>query len=213
MNGRFPVVLQLRGRRCVVIGGGAIAERKALSLVDAGADELLLITPSASPALVSLAEAGALQLHKRSFAASDLEGAFLVFAATNDRAANERIVNECLRLGILVNVADESEAGSFISPSVIRRGDLLLAVTASGASPSLSRLIGKELGERYGMEYVDICAALRRLRELAMVKVQDESARREVLKLAAEDAVSTDNWNMESGEWLGSLIHRMDRRA
>jgi precorrin-2 dehydrogenase/sirohydrochlorin ferrochelatase len=208
MNGLFPIILQLKGRRCIVVGGGAVAERKAGSLLAAGADKLIVISPTATPELMRQAEAGALRWQQRSFADEDLEGAFLVFAATNNRAVNERIARECERLAILASVADEAEEGSFISPSVIRRGDLLLAVTASGASPALSRLIGGQLAERYGPEYEEIASCLRRLREHATAAVADDKARREILKLAAEEAVSADIRNNDPDEWLQRLLHR-----
>lgn len=213
MNGLFPVTLQLKGRRCVVVGGGAVAERKASALIAAGADKLIVISPVATPELMRQSGAGTLQWLQRSFADEDLNGAFLVFAATNDRAVNERIARKCERLAILVNVADEAVEGSFISPSVIRRGDLLLAVTASGASPALSRLIGGQLAKRYGPEYEEIASCLRRLREHAAAAVADDKARREVLKLAAEEAVNADIRNMDSDEWLQRLLHRIDRRT
>ncbi|MGO4183666.1 bifunctional precorrin-2 dehydrogenase/sirohydrochlorin ferrochelatase, partial [Paenibacillus sp. TAF43_2] len=101
--------------------------------------------------------------------------------------------------------------GSFISPSIVRRGDLLLAVTASGASPALSQQIKKELAALYGPEYEEITIVLRRFREKVLNSLLDEQERQSVLKLAAEEAATLKRINIDMDEWLQSLLHRIDR--
>lgn len=211
MNGFYPVVLQLKGKRCVVIGGGSIAQRKLLGLLDAGADDVWVISPALLPRIESLAAEGKIGSWQREYIEADLRGAWLVFAATNDKQVNAAIAAEGERLGILVNTADEASSSSFISPSIVRRGDLLLAVTASGASPALSQRIKLELEEQYGPEYEEITARLRRLRERVQSRILDEQDRQTVLRLAAEESLQLKRNNIDADEWLQSLLHRIDR--
>lgn len=211
MNGYYPVVLQLKGKRCVVIGGGSIAQRKLLGLLEAGADEVWVISPTFTPKIERLAEEGKILCFQREYSEADLRGAWLVFAATNDSLVNAEVAAAGEQLGVLVNAADESKSSSFISPSVVRRGDLLLAVTASGASPALSQQIKQELEAQYGPQYEEITNRLRRLRELVRRRVLDEQDRQTVLKLAAEEAVQQRRNSFDIDEWLQSLLHRIDR--
>lgn len=212
MNGYYPVVLQLRGKRCVIIGGGVIAQRKLLGLLEAGADDVLLVSPSVTAKIERLAAEGKIRLERREYKEEDAKEAWLIFAATNDKRVNAAVAADGERLGILVNAADEPDNSTFISPSVVRRGDLLLAVTASGASPALSQLIKQELEAQYGPRYEEIAARLRRLRDRAFDMILDEQERRVVLKLAAEEAVEFNRNNFDTDEWLHSLHHRIDRR-
>jgi precorrin-2 dehydrogenase/sirohydrochlorin ferrochelatase len=211
MNGFYPVVLQLKGKRCVVIGGGSVAQRKLWGLLEAGADEIWVISPSFTPKIVSWAAEGKIRSFQRAYNEADLQGAWLVFAATNDSGVNAEVSAAGERLGLLVNAADEASSSSFISPSTLRRGDLLLAVTASGASPALSQQIKLELEAQYGPEYEEITARLRHLRELVRCRILDEQDRQTVLKLAAEEAVQQRRNSFDIDEWLQSLLHRIDR--
>ncbi|NIK75984.1 precorrin-2 dehydrogenase/sirohydrochlorin ferrochelatase [Paenibacillus castaneae] len=211
MNGYYPVALQLHGKRCVVVGGGNIAERKLLGLLEAGADDLVVISPSFTSKLEQLAEQGKIRIERREYKEADAREAWLIFAATNDREVNAAIAEDACRFGTLVNASDEPGLSSFISPSVVRRGDLLLAVTASGASPALSKQIKLELEEQYGHRYEEITARLRKLRERVMIRVLDEQERQMILKLAAEESVQLTRKNFDIDEWLQSLMHRIDR--
>ena len=211
MNGLYPIFMQLKGKRCVIIGGGSVAQRKLQGLLAAGADEIWVISPSLTPQLVSLASDGEINWFQREYNDGDLASASLVFAATNDKRLNAEIAAAANRLGILVNAVDDADKGSFISPSIVRRGDLLLAVTASGASPSLSQQIKKELEALYGPEYEEITIVLRRFREKVLNSLLDEQERQSVLKLAAEEAATLKRINIDMDEWLQSLLHRIDR--
>lgn len=211
MNGLYPIFMQLKGKRCVIIGGGSVAQRKLQGLLAAGADEIWVISPSLTPQIVSLASDGEINWFQREYNDGDLAGASLVFAATNDKRLNAEIAAAADRLGILVNAVDDADKGSFISPSIVRRGDLLLAVTASGASPALSQQIKKELAALYGPEYEEITIVLRRFREKVLNSLLDEQERQSVLKLAAEEAATLKRINIDMDEWLQSLLHRIDR--
>lgn len=211
MNGLYPIFMQLKGKRCVIIGGGNVAQRKLQGLLAAGADEIWVISPSLTPQIVSLASDGEINWFQREYNDGDLAGASLVFAATNDKRLNAEIAAAADRLGILVNAVDDADKGSFISPSIVRRGDLLLAVTASGASPALSQQIKKELAALYGPEYEEITIVLRNFREKVLNSLLDEQERQSVLKLAAEEAATLKRINIDMDEWLQSLLHRIDR--
>ncbi|WP_379159755.1 bifunctional precorrin-2 dehydrogenase/sirohydrochlorin ferrochelatase [Paenibacillus sp. sgz5001063] len=148
----FPVMLDLQDQRVVVIGGGAVAERKVGALMEAGA-AVVLVSPSLTRPLAALAEAGRLRWNSRPYAPGDIQGAVLVYAASNDAAVNEAVALEARSLGLPVNVASRAEAGSFITPGVLRRGRLTVAVSTSGAGPSAAAKITEQLAEILGEEY------------------------------------------------------------
>lgn len=148
----FPIMLDLQDQRVVVIGGGAVAERKVGALVEAGA-AVVLVSPSLTGTLAALAEAGRLSWISRPYAPGDIRGAFLVYAASNDEAVNETVAREARSLGLPVNVASRAEAGSFITPGVLRRGRLTVAVSTSGAGPSAAAKITEQLAGILGEEY------------------------------------------------------------
>lgn len=159
----LPVMLDLRGQKVVVIGGGAVAERRVLALLDAEA-AVVVVSPSLSAALTALAETGGLNWLNRSYAPGDLRGAFLVYAASSNDAVNEEVAAEARSLGLPVNVASRAEAGNFITPGVLRRGRLTVAVSTSGAGPSAAARITEQLSEVLGEEYEPYLDFLHQLR-------------------------------------------------
>ncbi len=142
----YPVFLDIRGKRCVVVGGGGVAERKVLALLDAGA-EVTVISPELTEGLEALKRAGRISHSERKYRSGDLEGAFVVIAATSDMDVNRRVSRDAGN--IPVNVVDVPDLCTFIVPSVVRRGDLTIAVSTSGASPALARSIREEIEELY----------------------------------------------------------------
>jgi precorrin-2 dehydrogenase / sirohydrochlorin ferrochelatase len=160
----YPLVLTNLARvRCVVVGGGAVAERKVRDLLAGGARPQI-ISPALTAALAAWRDEGRITHAARGYIAGDLSGAFLVIAATDDRAVNGAVADEGARLGILVNVADDPAAGNMHTAAAVRRGDLLLAVSTGGSSPALAAQIRRELSERYDEEYGLLLALLRKLR-------------------------------------------------
>jgi precorrin-2 dehydrogenase/sirohydrochlorin ferrochelatase len=152
MTRYLPIMLDCEGQRCVVIGGGVVAERKVSGLLEAGA-VIMVISPSLTDTLASLAKKGLLTWHDRPYAPGDLRGAFLVYAATNDRTVNEEVALEARHLGIPVNVASHAEAGNFISPAVVRRGRLTVAVSTLGAGPVAAARIKSVIEEALDAAY------------------------------------------------------------
>jgi precorrin-2 dehydrogenase/sirohydrochlorin ferrochelatase len=155
----YPIFLDLSGRRCVVVGGGEVANRKARKLLQARA-EVVVISPEVGPELESVAA----EVHRRPYEEGDLEGAHLAFAATDSREANAAVAREAVRRGVPVNVADRPSEGDFAVPATLRRGRLQLAVSTGGASPTLARRIKGELEGLFGPEWAGVVEELRAAR-------------------------------------------------
>ena len=164
----YPLFLvHLEQARCVVVGGGRVAARKVRALRKAGA-RVTIIAPQLSDPLRELTAAADVEVLERAYRHGDLEGAFLVIAATDDPAINERVWEEAQGRGLLVNVVDDPDHCNFIAPSVVRRGPLTLAISTSGQCPALSRRIRKQLESEFGPVYGDYVALLGELRHDAV---------------------------------------------
>ena len=158
-----PVFLRLEGRPCVVVGSDEAAAAKALACVRAGA-RVTVVAPEPVAAVAALGGQG-VQLERREYRAGDLKGAFLAYASTRDPELIRRLVEEADREGVLLNVMDVPEACTFISPAVLERGDLKIAIGTGGASPGLAARLRRDLEAHVGPEYVpfvSILAAVRR---------------------------------------------------
>lgn len=156
----YPIFLDLEGKRCVVVGGGKVADRKARKLLQARA-RVVVVSPEVEPGLASVAS----EVHERPYRVGDLEGASLAFAATDRREVNAAVAAEAKERGVPVNVADEPGEGDFALPSVLRRGQLQVAVSTAGASPTLAGRVRRELEGRFGPEWAGIVEELGRARE------------------------------------------------
>lgn len=160
----YPVMLDVTGRRAVVVGGGRVGERKVDGLLEAGA-EVLVVSPEVTPALAARAEAGAIAWRRRPYLREDLDGACLVFAATDRREVNAAVLADARAAGIPCNVVDDPEGCDFIVPAVVRRGDLVLAVSTGGASPAVARKVREALEAHFGPEWAPYLDLLARVRE------------------------------------------------
>jgi precorrin-2 dehydrogenase / sirohydrochlorin ferrochelatase len=162
--GYYPVFLEMKDRRCVVIGGGAVAERKVEGLVAAGAN-VTVISPGMTDGLKELLKQDAIRHVAREYQASDRAGYDLVFVATDNSEINAAVFSEARSLRIWVNSADDPDHCDFILPAVIRRGDLTVAVSTGGASPAVTRAIREELDEYFTADYarfIQIAGEVRR---------------------------------------------------
>ncbi len=159
----YPVCLNLSGKRCVVVGGGQVALRKARTLLEHRAD-VQVISPDLCPGLNHLAEGGQIGVLRRSYQAGDLQDAFLVIAATNDYPTNRAVVREARTNGVLVNVVDDAKSSDFIVPSYLRRGDVTIAVSTGGRSPALARKIRTRLEKELGDEYAALALLIDEVR-------------------------------------------------
>lgn len=151
----YPIFLDLSGRRCVVVGGGKVANRKARKLLQARA-RVVVISPEIGVDLESVA----VEVHRRPYREGDLDGAYLAFAATDSREANAAVAREAKERGIPVNVADRPSDGDFALPATLRRGGLQVAVSTGGASPTLARKIKDELEGVFGPEWAGLVREL-----------------------------------------------------
>lgn len=159
----YPISLDLEGRACVVFGGGEIAEPKVLSLLEASA-AVTVVSPSLTPELRERARRGDFVHIDRTYLPGDLEGVSLAIAATGDTAVNARIFEEAERRRVLLNAVDDVKHCHFAAPSVIRRGDLAIAISTAGKAPALAKRLRVELEERFGPEHgelVDLLAEVR----------------------------------------------------
>jgi precorrin-2 dehydrogenase/sirohydrochlorin ferrochelatase len=159
----YPVCLDLRGRPCVVVGGGKVAERKVNGLLACNA-QVKVISPDLTEELMQLHTDGKLEWLDRPYRRGDLAQAFLVIAATDDEQAQQMVQEEAEEQNKLLNVADVPQRCNFILPATVRRGDLTIAVATGGKSPALAKKLRQELEKRVGPEYtvlVNILGALR----------------------------------------------------
>ena len=160
----YLVSLVLEGRLAVVIGGGAVASRKVEDLLAAGA-KVRVVAPSLCDRLTALAGQGRVVVQPRPYRTEDLEGAFVVVAATDDEAVNAGVSQDAVARSILVNVVDRPALCTFTLPAIVRRGALTLAVATEGRCPALASVLREELEQRYGPEYaalLDLFSELRR---------------------------------------------------
>jgi len=172
----YPVGLNLRSRRCVVIGGGPVAEQKVLGLLDAGA-AVTVISPRVTARLDALAAEGAITLHRRAYRAGDLTGAFVAIAATEHRSENQAIYEDAERQGVLLNAVDDPPHCHFIAPAIYRQGDVLVAITTGGKSPALAVRLRERVGAQIGPEYAVLLDLLGEVRAAVTARVPDLAAR------------------------------------
>jgi precorrin-2 dehydrogenase / sirohydrochlorin ferrochelatase len=156
----YPLFMDVSGSRCVVVGGGGVASRKARGLLESGA-RVVVVSPEVAPEI----EAMEVTLERRPYAPGDLAGAALAFAATDRREVNAAVAREAKENGIPVNVADRPADGDFALPSVLRRGGLQVAVSTGGASPSLARKIRDAMEPAFAAEWSGIVERYRAARE------------------------------------------------
>jgi precorrin-2 dehydrogenase/sirohydrochlorin ferrochelatase len=176
----YPAFIRIENRKCVVVGGGRVAERKTVKLLAAGAD-VTVISPDLTPRLAALRDSGKLRHLGRPYRDGDLDGAFLVIAATSDTALNVRAAQSS---PCLVNAADMPRLCNFIVPSTIQRGDLRIAVSTSGASPSAARTIRLELEKLYTSDTGRYLKFLQGLREKTLASALGRRQRAEFFKEA-----------------------------
>jgi precorrin-2 dehydrogenase/sirohydrochlorin ferrochelatase len=161
----YPVFLNLTGRRCVIIGGGQIAEGKISKLLDSGA-KIIVISPDATQGIRSFAERGQIELDLRKYQQGDLQGAFLVIAATNDREVNQEIFEEAEKQGILLNAVDDMPRCSFIAPSIVEKGPVTVAISTGGASPALARKLRENMEVSSALDWADATGVLSKARQI-----------------------------------------------
>lgn len=189
MTSLFPMFMKLSGRQCLIVGAGKVGEPKIAGLLETGA-RIRVVSLEAGVAVREWARDGRIELELRHFKAEDLHGAFLAIVATSSRTLNERVYHEAQRRGVLCNVVDVPDLCDFFYPSIVRRGDLQIAVSTAGNSPSLAQKIRQQLEKQFGPAYAAWVAELGETRKLILSSDLNKERKLDLLhSLASREAV------------------------
>jgi siroheme synthase-like protein len=161
----YPVMLEVAGRRCVVIGDGAVREGKVEGLLAAGADDVLVVATGPARHLEELASLEGVTVERRSWRPIDMNGAFLVVASSVDAGERAAVAREARARRALVNVIDDIPNCDYAAPAIVRRGELLLAIGTGGASPALARKLRERFQTEFGPEWSEVLTVLHEVRE------------------------------------------------
>src|SRR5580693_75499 len=195
MSSLFPMFVKLEGKRCLVVGAGKVGDPKIAGLIETGA-RVHVVALEASEAVHQWARTGRITLEIRAFTPADLDGTFLAIVATASRDLNSSIYHQAQQRGILCNVVDVPEYCDFYYPAVVRRGDLQVAISTNGQSPSLAQKLRQQLERQFGPGYARWVAELGETRKLVLASDLDlkrksdllhSLASREALKAALEE--------------------------
>lgn len=188
MTNLFPMFMKLSGKRCLVVGAGKIGEPKIGGLIDTGA-RIHVVAIAASDRVREWADAGKIDLELRAFSSSDLDGMFLAVVATASRSLNERVYLAAQERGVLCNVVDVPDLCDFFYPAVVRRGDLQIAISTAGQSPSLAQKLRQQLERQFGDGYAAWVEQLGETRRLVLASALDKETKWELLhSLASREA-------------------------
>lgn len=176
MKDYYPAFLDLRGKKCLVIGGGEVATRKIKTLLDVRAD-VTVICPQYTRKLQELEEQHLLIIINEEYREEHLKNFFLVICASDKREVNQQVYMDCVSRNLLVNVVDDPERCNFFVPSVVSRGPLSIAISTEGKSPAFARRLREELERQYGSEYGEFLEVLGDLRALVKLKVKEPEKR------------------------------------
>lgn len=200
MTSLFPMFLKLEGKQTLVVGAGNVGEPKIAGLLETGA-HIRVIALDATSAVRDWAREGKIELELRAFSPDDLDGAFLAVVATSSRGLNEYIYHEAQRRRVLCNVVDVPDLCDFFYPAVVRRGDLQIAVSTAGQSPSLAQKIRRQLEQQFGPGYADWVAELGETRRLILASDLDRDRKLDLLhSLASREAAEAAIAASHSGE-------------
>jgi siroheme synthase-like protein len=181
----YPIYLDLKGRPALVVGGGAVAEGKALQLAEAGA-RVTVVSPELTEALSAAASRGEITHIAGSFIEENLNGMFLVIGATGDRGVNEKVANAARERGTLCNIVDQGDLCDFITPALVTRGELQISVSTGGGSPTLTQRVKREVAALIGEEYGALLELAAEMRAEAKSRVADFDRRKDALRAFVE---------------------------
>ncbi|RAL26681.1 precorrin-2 dehydrogenase/sirohydrochlorin ferrochelatase family protein [Thermoflavimicrobium daqui] len=181
MNRFYPMMVDLTSHRCLVVGGGKVAERKIARLLVSDAD-VIVVSPVVTQTVKKWAEIGKIVWYPRFYEEKDGENCSIVIAATNQREVNHQIYKDAKKRKQWINVVDQPSLCNFTVPSTIHRGQLTLSISTGGASPSLAKTIRQELEQIYGEEYALFLELAKEMREEIQARVLDPAKRSQILK-------------------------------
>ena len=185
----YPISVNLEARRCLVVGGGRVAERKIKTLLRHGA-KVRLISPEATPTLQRRAQNAEIEWKQARYEAGgtdDLNGVFLVMACTDNKTVNAKVMCDAQNRNLLMLCADDPDAGNFVSPAQITRGELVLTVSTNGASPTLAAVLRERLEAEFGPEWAELVEIIGRQREFVKTN-PDEAERKAAVRRVLDDA-------------------------
>lgn len=192
MNSSYPVVLRLEGKKVVIVGGGKVAERKVTGLLGTGA-EVIVVSPEVTDGIERLEREGSIDWKQKSFSDSDINDAFMIFAATNNKELNQ-LIRSSAGAHQLVTIADDPEGSNFHVPAHFQRGRLSIAVSTEGASPTLASKIREQLEEQFDDSYTGYLEFLSSKRKWILKEVENGSLKRKLLKaIVSTEFLTSDN--------------------
>jgi precorrin-2 dehydrogenase/sirohydrochlorin ferrochelatase len=205
----YPVYLDIENRNCLVVGGGSVGTRKVLTLLACGAN-VTVVSTAVTEKLKELSNNGLIKLKERSFQPADLDDRFLVIGATDRQELNFNIHAEAERRGLLCNIADRPEVCNFILPSIVNRGDLIIAISTSGKSPAFAKRLRKHLEKEFGNEYAEFLNLMGAIRKKLLSQDHEPEAHKHLFEQLIERNLvqllkngDTDNINSLLHEILG----------
>lgn len=208
--GWYPIVIEMTDRPVLVIGGGAVAERKVEGLLAAGA-RVTVLAPALTARLLAWVREGRIGHVGRAYRTGDLEGYRVAFAATDDGQVNAAVAGEARERAVWLNAADDPGHSDFILPSVLRRGDLVVAVTTGGASPALARAVREELEAHLTEEYADLASLVAEVRRT--VRQRPDPPEAEAWRCALDDRLRRLVAEGRRGEAASLLLERLGAGA
>lgn len=177
----YPVSLDIKNRKCLVVGGGGVATRKVATLLDCGA-MVTVVSPDVSGKLLALANNNLIVLKKRPYREADLDGVFLVIGTTDDEELNHQISIDAEKLNMLCNIADRPKVCNFILPAIVNRGDLTISISTSGKSPALAKRLRIELEEQFGNEYAELLRLMGAIRKKLLSQKHEPEAHKQLFE-------------------------------
>jgi len=203
----YPINLDIKNRNCLVIGGGSVGTRKVLTLLACGAN-VTVVSLDATEKLHQLSNNGVINLKERPFQTTDLDDRFLVIGATDYQELNLKIHAEAERRGLLCNIADRPKACNFILPSIVNRGDLIIAISTSGKSPAFAKRLRKRLEKEFGDEYAEFLNLMGAIRKKLLSQDHEPEAHKHLFEqLIERDLVQM----LQDGDTdrINSLFHEI----
>lgn len=192
----FPLFINLEGKKCIVVGGGKVAARKIETLLKFGAS-ITVISPLPVKSILGLKCEDRLIVKRKKYSEEDIDGAFIIIAATSDKKANKRIYDDAVKNNIPVNVVDCPRKCTFIFPSIVKRNDLVVGISTSGRYPALSKKMREKIEKMLPGDFGDILEMLKKYRKKAMIEIHDSEKRKELLNKIADEAFCCDHVPVE----------------
>jgi len=201
MSRFYPVLVDLQGKKALVVGGGKVAQRKIETLLEHGAT-VQVVAKELTASLEELRRAGRIEFLGEEFSETFVDGVFVVFAATDDASLNRRVSRTAQQRSLLVNAVDQPADCNFIVPSVLSRGDLVIAVSTSGKSPAFARKVRVELEQSFGEEYglfLNLMGNLRKeILRLGLSQEENKSTFEDLVTSDLLSAIREKNWDLAS---------------